>query len=656
MGIPAFEERLSELNACRKVLENQNESPIQHEEARKNSIRIISTLYGDLRDADVDVVTCNRVYEVIQPFEKLDMQEHGLQRIIQIFSTVVYGSPVQNLKSFLGEKRIQDTTRLFQEEQARAIQEHQEWIQNVIDSDDEAPNQDTIRAYITELRNTSPRLIINVEDEVRLLQNQVEEKISRSDSPATIQKLNSILAQLEDPLFKVDQSLEKLRAQGGADVVVLKPNPEVLSEMAIERLKIRRLYRLENLEAIYEQSVNKPNQQVASKYFEKTAAWYVGNFFRTSYSPLHLEMQDLAEKHGIKVISDVRQEPEAGMKTTGFILDNKPVPNQNLGAFPQDFVDFSRNGEIRIPVMRYTEDSMVLFSSMELDRKKRSPDWRKIIDECEGSNQLLYLGAPFDQKQSLKALVLASSLNIDPLMNLTYNEGGNTLIGKRNGQPYVLIGLDSYIASKVLMERDLGREITRDEVVMAFAIDYGVSKESVHFIEQPGDFHLDMSMAIIGDNTILLNDAEAAQAKFASEQQARVKEMGDERPELRFLFESYLNQEIKQAPIRKKMEDVAEQDLRALGFNVVRVPGRFNYTSRLPAMNLFNMVTAETPDGQNIIIMLGCVGEYAEYFEKIIRENCDRTIDAIYFLDSKNSQDCLLFGGGISCRTKTIPR
>jgi hypothetical protein len=68
------------------------------------------------------------------------------------------------------------------------------------------------------------------------------------------------------------------------------------------------------------------------------------------------------------------------------------------------------------------------------------------------------------------------------------------------------------------------------------------------------------------------------------------------------------------------------------------------------------MVTAETPDGQNIIIMLGCVGEYAEYFEKIIRENCDRTIDAIYFLDSKNSQDCLLFGGGISCRTKTIPR
>jgi hypothetical protein len=162
-------------------------------------------------------------------------------------------------------------------------------------------------------------------------------------------------------------------------------------------------------------------------------------------------------------------------------------------------------------------------------------------------------------------------------------------------------------------------------------------------------------MTIIGENTILLNDAQAAQSMFAEEQKANLEKMSRERPLCKKIFKSLVDQEIKEAVVRKEMEDVVADDLRALGFNVVRVPGRFNYTSRLPVMNLFNMVTAETPNGENIIVLLGCVGNYAESFEKIIRENCDRSIDAIHFLDHQSSQECLSKYGGVSCRTKTIP-
>jgi hypothetical protein len=104
------------------------------------------------------------------------------------------------------------------------------------------------------------------------------------------------------------------------------------------------------------------------------------------------------------------------------------------------------------------------------------------------------------------------------------------------------------------------------------------------------------------------------------------------------------------------MEDITAQNLKDLGFQVIRVPGRLNYSSRKPAMNLFNMVTAQTPKGENIAVMLGCINEdFEELFRETLFKHCDRKIDALYFLELKSSQDSLLKGGGLSCRTKSVP-
>ncbi|MBI3236977.1 MAG: hypothetical protein HYZ48_04685 [Chlamydiales bacterium] len=101
------------------------------------------------------------------------------------------------------------------------------------------------------------------------------------------------------------------------------------------------------------------------------------------------------------------------------------------------------------------------------------------------------IGLPWTDDLGKKSVKLALSLGATPVMNLTYSEGGNTLIGSRkDGSRFVIIGKDSYEFSKFLMEKDLGREMTDDEVRMAFAIDYGVKKEDLFFVEQPGDFHL----------------------------------------------------------------------------------------------------------------------------------------------------------------------
>lgn len=121
-------------------------------------------------------------------------------------------------------------------------------------------------------------------------------------------------------------------------------------------------------------------------------------------------------------------------------------------------------------------------------------------------------------------------------------------------------------------------------------------------------------------------------------------------------FTNFKQEETQEAPVRKKMEDITESHLKKHGFNVIRVPGRFNFNSRNPSMNFFNMVTAKTPKGKNIAVLLGCENEeYKKYFIELLEKNSDRKIDEFHFLSLEPSKECLIRGGGISCRTKTIP-
>jgi hypothetical protein len=117
-----------------------------------------------------------------------------------------------------------------------------------------------------------------------------------------------------------------------------------------------------------------------------------------------------------------------------------------------------------------------------------------------------------------------------------------------------------------------------------------------------------------------------------------------------------VDEEVRESSVRKKMEDITAENLKAYGFNVVRVPGRFHYSARQPAMNLFNFVSAKAPDSQNILVLMGCIDDqFKQRFINILNENSDQKIAEFYFLDLLTSLECLGRGGGISCRTKAMP-
>jgi len=116
---------------------------------------------------------------------------------------------------------------------------------------------------------------------------------------------------------------------------------------------------------------------------------------------------------------------------------------------------------------------------------------------------------------------------------------------------------------------------------------------------------------------------------------------------------------------QKEFEDEAAKQLQEKGFEVIRYPGRFEvyFPEKLdpaPLMNFFNMVTAHSPNGTNLIISMGCpdqsVGHDFKklFFDMLQRGGLDLGALEIYFLNYEESQSSLMFNGGISCRVKTI--
>jgi cell division septum initiation protein DivIVA len=113
--------------------------------------------------------------------------------------------------------------------------------------------------------------------------------------------------------------------------------------------------------------------------------------------------------------------------------------------------------------------------------------------------------------------------------DICHLEGGNVLTGiLPSGQRYALVGRDSVSQSRFLLAREglalLGQANPSDAEIRTFidknlddermrdlvAADLGLDPKQVHFIEQPADFHLDLSMGILTNDRIILDDPKAA--------------------------------------------------------------------------------------------------------------------------------------------------
>ena len=267
---------------------------------------------------------------------------------------------------------------------------------------------------------------------------------------------------------------------------------------------------------------------------------------------------------------------------------------------------------------------------------------------------------------------LLQKMNLDDLdIDFTSNEGGNCLIGSYEGVPYALVGRDALELTRKHLGEDLARlgykkdhngkwvqgdrytgemKLTDEEVRLFFAVDLGFENvEQVFFVEQP-DFHIDMSMSIVGDKTILINDSMLAYHKLEEYVSKNSSRPG--------LEKNRLKSSKKVAEGRKLYEDAAAKDLEELGFNIVRVGGRFeNILHNHPEnhqINFFNFVSLTTPSGEKLILSLGCDEFFKAEFEKMVQEHIGEDV-TIHYVNQSESEVLLSGSGGIHCVTKVLP-
>ncbi|NNM43838.1 MAG: hypothetical protein HKM07_05800 [Chlamydiae bacterium] len=521
---------------------------------------------------------------------------------------------------------------------------------------------DLLKAYILQNRAEHPRLFFSLQEEIN--EWKTIAPILNANLLAELEGLHFTEQEIKTGAISPERpNLRDLINEVADGETLVTQDAQV--ETQTQQLREDRLYRLRNLSLIYQDLfTNSPNidpaTPVALKYFPRTYGWFIGALDvsgQASDSQVEVSMQGIANQHQIRIISDVS--PTSYAITHGQLNQTIRL-NYKTGRpaqYAQDFVEFSSK-DARIPAMRQhpnIQEYNQLLNVMIRERGSRNHLWRR--RENENSRNHDIRGTPFEKDRSKKAIALGAAIGSVVSMNLTYSEGGNMLIGEDQNGPYAIIGMDSYAASKYLMEENLGRPLSDDEIKMAFAIDYGIPKDKIYFIEQPGDFHLDMSMSLAGGRKILLNDSVRAYHEFKNHP-ARIEALrakGIVSPEQ---IRAQNNLDLKNAKRRKKFEDQVHTQLRRQGFEVERLAGKFYYESDSQAMNFFNTVTATTPQDQPIVIATACVdADYENKFKNLIRQHFDRAVPEqnITFLGPEESQACFEGSGGIFCRIKTIP-
>jgi hypothetical protein len=231
---------------------------------------------------------------------------------------------------------------------------------------------------------------------------------------------------------------------------------------------------------------------------------------------------------------------------------------------------------------------------------------------------------------------------------MTYLEGGNHLVGRDGPTTFAIVGRDSVAASRALMARDLDRQVSEQEVLEAIAHDLGVPPNELYPVEQPGEFHLDMSMMLLGPRVVLLNDAIEAARLEVEWMRADLEKMGALSAADEPLLSAHLDNIRQDAAARARMEDRTAADLEASGFTVHRVAGVFPHW--LKKMNLMNMVLATSDQSEQYGVVFGADDRAEAYFAKKLLEEIPGRLQRIHFLSRSVSMPS--GSGGIKCRVK----
>ncbi|MDP7037662.1 MAG: hypothetical protein QGI45_00770, partial [Myxococcota bacterium] len=362
----------------------------------------------------------------------------------------------------------------------------------------------------------------------------------------------------------------------------------------------------------------------------------------------------------------------------------------------EDNGNVSRDGTMGVPPL--VSDIDILREAIMDGRKDRS-DANVAAGGEELETDYTMQGAVASRREQSAKVAYALSAELDADMSLGYIEGGNVLTGTLpSGEPYAVVGKDSYALSKAVIENDASaisgkaETFSQEQIKLLMAKDLGVDPENLILVEQPGDFHVDMSMCVWTPGTILVNDARAvgeirfqeakadliaelptlpedasaedkaalAQAKkLISENPMGIekfsKQLRDGSDYMRDLGRllSYSQGEFNLIKAHTEnlaaAEDLAAKQLEAQGLEVIRVPGRFGEFRE--TANFLNGEGGTNPNGKMFFITQGGNARYKLAFLNALKESGVK-MPRIHFLNEEASKKSLSLSGGINCRAK----
>jgi hypothetical protein len=332
-----------------------------------------------------------------------------------------------------------------------------------------------------------------------------------------------------------------------------------------------------------------------------------------------------------------------------------------LSEWAEDSGEFLKTGEIGV---QNFDASAGLEAAMEAARHRRGyistgvgfPD----VKHTERLNPAARIGKGVNEEEKhLEKQAIAHATERSTVRFDGYVEGGNLLAGTDlNGNPYALVGRDSIAATASLRGVDDG------VALKTIADDLGLSLEQVIPVEQPGQFHLDMGIAIMGGGTVLLNDSrmvrELMLAWLAEDLRLAQSALSQYDPnDVAAAFEHVKAMLLPALSDRIQLEERAFADLKGGGaerLKIKRVPASFPQTRLTPEMNFLNGESGTGPDGRSFFITNGGDARAEDVVSTAFFEALRGTqLARMYFVDSGPSEASLMEGGGIGCRTKTAP-
>jgi hypothetical protein len=377
------------------------------------------------------------------------------------------------------------------------------------------------------------------------------------------------------------------------------------------------------------------------------------------------DMDVIAQREGFTVVAMVEKRDRAALtkaKFGGKVVQIDLKQQAKLTCWVEDSGEIGHR--IQGPAVI---DGKTASAFMEADRKRRG---YRVTDpaatpKVAGSVGHVGVAVAQDRKQAEKE-ALAVALEREYRASQSHLEGGNLLVGTdTSGALFALVGRDGVAVTMArfagkLPSEMISKELAQceEEVRAAIAGDLGLPPERVVFVEQPGRFHLDMGILLLGDGIVAVNDSlqvldllkgwiaeyESALLAQGIESQAVRLAMGD----LRKQVELDLRE-------RARLERATVQDLERAGLPlaVKRVPGAFPETGITEPMNFLNGEIGTSPSGNGYLVSNGGSDPRAEQAAAAAYLRLQPALGTIYFLNPTDCAASLRKGGGIGCRTKS---